>query len=151
MTVEAKDEKPLHHKLERFASSLISIGVASQQMNGSEIINLLRLNSIHTAQASPRARENNISSLPNFLKRECTRSRYKAKSTNIIPPPKADTTYMARIVLTDLLSPQDNLLLLEISSVFFVYQNQVEKISDREPIVYGIIRRCQIGWYSLQI
>lgn len=58
---------------------------------------------------------------------------------------------MARIVLTDLLSPQDNLLLLEISSVFFVYQNQVEKISDREPIVYGIIRRCQIGWYSLQI
>ena len=49
------------------------------------------------------------------------------------------------LFLSQRFPPQNYLLLLKISTVFLIYQHQVEKVTYRKAIVDRRVRRCQIG------
>lgn len=56
----------------------------------------------------------------------------------------------ASVFSAKLLSPQNNFLLLEVSSIFLIYQYQIEEISNRETIVHIAVGGCQVCRNSSQ-
>ena len=56
-----------------------------------------------------------------------------------------DATLVLEEHCSDLLAPENYLLLLEIAAILLIYQHKVERVATAEAIIYVFICRCEIG------